>query len=156
VAGRRVRTAAGVDRYSKPIGQLITQRVSIGRGEDIKPRGRSAAQRFNQDREKIKRARYLLLGMAKVQDQRDRDLIEYASPKARQKSRQERGTVVMPMQQALTVHRRRTGRQRGVAYNPLRGGFTTVSGKTRASAARAKAALKPARSVYVGKRRRED
>lgn len=161
---RRVRTAAGVARYGKPVGSVIARGVSVGRGENITSRGRSAAVRARETRADVKaiRQRYDF-GFDPGLTARQRDLTQYQSPKAIAAAKRATGQNLKPRQEAIQAARgRRAAQGRVVAANPLSGRITAQRNQARvpvkrASASRAVAARRtPPKPAYVGRRRRED
>lgn len=169
---RRVRTAAGQDRYNKPIGALIS-RTRLRDVEDITPkingRRKASAPAARQRKEKITGDLRTAAGAIDVANlgvkltARERDLVEYQAASVRRRSQRERGTVVKPRDEALRDVRRRNSRtgQRIVAVNPL-SGRTVVQRETgrgvtrRASVERAKGRKAPRVTEYVGRRRARD
>jgi len=161
------------------------RRVRLNRADDIPlARSSTARQRFSSKTGKLKRINEVharAMSGDPTLSRRDEDLVEYASPKLRDKSRRERGTVVRPKSESLSVERGRTRAFRDVAVNPATGKFVAVSGdgsrdrryllhsdnsittreglrpSARASAVRKKQATTPrpklAKPAYVGRRR---
>jgi hypothetical protein len=177
----RVRTAKGVSRYNKPIGQLISRgrRYDLVKNErtaggiarrvaELDPEtrpvraeetpGQRARGKRGRVRERDENYRKFLRGDI---TREEKETISYQSPDLRAKSKRERGTVVRPRKVTLGQVRDRRATARDVRLNPLSGKYVAVPAGARrgvkgGSVAKARKVSPVIRMPeYVGKRRKD-